>query len=63
MDMIEIKLPSGESAYPMKNKVPYTWNWDTKGVPDGAHELRATVCDKENNCVSTQIGVTVANAS
>lgn len=62
IDKIEIQLPSGEMAYPMKNKVPYSWNWDSTSVHDGdSNKIKATVCDKENHCASSEITVSVKN--
>ena len=63
VDSVEISLPSGETAYPMKNKFPYTWNWQSAGVPDGSQKIKARACDKAGHCGSSEIEIFVRNAS
>ncbi len=60
IDQIEIQLPSGETAYPMK-KLPYQWNWDSTETPDGSCTLKAKVKDKSGNEASTQLHLIVQN--
>ncbi len=42
---------------------PYTCYFDTKTVPDGAHELKAIVTDSAGRTGSSAISVTVANGT
>ena len=60
VDKVEIRLPSGESAYPMK-AVPYVWDRNSASVADGDYKLKATACDKAGNCGSAEIGISVKN--
>jgi len=41
---------------------PYTFSWDTLGVSNGPHTLRAKAYDAANNTAQTEITVTVQNA-
>jgi hypothetical protein len=63
IDTIEIHLPSGEVAYPMKNKLPYQWNWDSTSVADGTYAIKAVACDHAGHCGSSEVRIFVQNAS
>jgi hypothetical protein len=41
----------------------WSWLWNTKTVPDGAHTLRATVTGSTGGAVTSTLAVTVANGS
>lgn len=62
VDTIEIRLPSGEVAYPMK-KLPYTWNWDSTQVSSGSYGIEAIVTDKSGKTASAKIQLNVQNAA
>ena len=40
----------------------FNWTWDTRGYPDGAHEVTAYVNDSEGNNDSCRIFVRVSNS-
>ena len=61
VDQIEIALPDGATAYPMKNKLPYAWNWDSTDVSDGSYPITAKVTDKLGASKQARITVTVQN--
>ena len=60
MDEIEIHLPGGETAYPMK-RLPYVWNWDSTQTQNGDCSIEAVVKDKAGNQKSTKIHLKVQN--
>lgn len=51
----------GSSAYPMKNKNPYEWNWDSTPTADGEYTLTACAFDKAGNSNQASVKITLKN--